>query len=316
MVAPVENPRTLMEAMRHFDPDRAESFVASIKWPEGPHCPKCGSVNVGHIKSRRRYQCREKGCRRQFGLMVNTIMEDSHLPLDKWLIAVWMIANCRNGISSYEIARTIGCKQQSSWHLLHRVRHVLAAEHTDKLQGGVEADSTLVGGLVVNMPRRRRKMVTSRHPHANKTIVHALRERRTGNVRAVVVQDETTETVSALLDANVDRNACLFTDSAHVYNAARRALGFAHKTVNHGRKEYVRGEVHVNGCENFFNCLRRAVKGTYIRPSPEHLAAYVGEAVYRFNVRKESEWVRFNKAMQLIVGKRLTYSALTGGAIR
>src|SRR5215470_5928402 len=110
-----------MAAVRYFTPERATEYVKSIKWPHGPVCPKCGSVNVGEIKSRARFQCREKECRAQFSLTTGTIMEASHMPLEKWIMAVWMIANCRNGVSSCEIARTIGCKQQSAWHLLHRV---------------------------------------------------------------------------------------------------------------------------------------------------------------------------------------------------
>ena len=182
------------------------------------------------------------------------------------------------------------------------------------LTGIVEADSTLVGGLLKNMPHERRARLKSRNPRAGKTIVHALRERRTGNIRAGIILGETHVELRELIEENVEPGSCLHTDSSHAYKGMK--LDYIHHSVNHTRGEYVRDDVHVNGCECFFNTLRRGLKGTYIHASPEHLTAYVDEAVYRFNVRSETEWERFNRAMHLIVGKRLTYKDLTGGAIR
>lgn len=315
MVALKKNPNTLLQAVRHFDPDTAESYVKGIKWPGGACCPECGSVNVGEIKSRRRYQCREKGCRKQFSLLTGTIFEGTHLRLDQWIMAVWMIVNCRNGVSSCEIARTIGCKQQSAWHLLHRVRHCLQHAASEKLTGTIEVDATLVGGLTKNMPLKRR-MKQGPGPRANKTVVHAMRERQTGQVRAGVVANEAGSEMREVVTKNVEVGSMLHTDSSPAYTWAK-AEGYYHASVNHSAGEYVRdGEITVNGCENFFNCLRRALKGTYIRPAGGHLGAYVDEAVFRFNVRQESEWDRFEAAMRLVVGKRLTYSELTNGATR
>lgn len=315
MVAENKRPTTLMAAVRYFDPDTAERFVESIKWPKGPVCPKCGSVNVGYIKSRRRHQCREKECRRQFSLTTGTIMEATHLRLDQWIVAVWMIINCRNAVSSCEIARTIGCKQQSAWHLLHRVREIMREDAGEKFSGGVEADATWVGGVVKKMPMSRRVKFINKGPQFGKTFVHAIRERSTGRVRAEIVARESRAEMERVINANVEPGSFLYTDSSGAYNWVKRA-GFGHATVNHMGGEYVRGAATTNGCENFFNCLRRALRGTYIRPSPDHLQAYVDEAAYRFNVRELSEWERFERAMRQIVGKRLTYSELTGGAVR
>src|SRR5882762_847824 len=311
-----KTPTTLLAAMRHFDIKTAARYVAAIKWPDGPFCPKCGSIKVGHIASRNRYQCKEKGCRKQFSLTTDTIMESTHLRLDQWLVAVWMIANCRNGVSSCEIARTVGCKQQSAWHLLHRVRHIFAQANDGQISGTIEADSTLVGGIVKFMSHERRQEHGRKGPYSNKTIVHALRERSTGNVRAEILPQESGKAIRELMQKHVEEGSFVYTDSHAVY----RNLGdlFMHATTNHKRGQYVRGagEIHSNGAENFFNCLRRSLKGTYIKATAEHLQPYVDEAVFRFNVRKESEWTRFDTAMRLIVGKRLTYSELTGGAIR
>lgn len=310
-------PQTLLAAVRYFsNPEVAERFITRCKWPDGePCCPECGSVNVGRIKSRNRYQCREKECRKQFSLLTGTIMEGTHLKLDQWLVATWLIVNCRNGVSSCEIARTIGCKQQSAWHLLHRVRHVLKPEREARVAEVAEADTTFVGGIIGNMPKARRAKAKNRHPHTGKTTVHAIRDRQTGRVRAQVIKRETSAKMRTVINRNVAKGARLYTDSAHTYAWAGRE-GFSHETVNHTAEEYVRGEVSVNGCENFFNCLRRGLKGTYIRPTPGHLQAYVDEAVYRFNVRTETEWDRFEGAMRQIVGKRLTYGKLTRGCVR
>jgi transposase-like protein len=318
VIAQNRKPNTLLAAVRYFDADTATAFVQSIKWSDGPFCPKCGSVNVGHIQSRGRHQCREKGCRKQFSATTGTIMEATHLKADQWMVAVWMIVNCRNGVSSCEIARTIGCKQQSAWHLLHRVRHILQQDTSEPMRGTVEADGTIVGGLVKNMPKRRRARFTRTHgrgPRAGKAVVHAIRERSSGRVRACVLTGESADELRRVIGESVKPGSRLLTDSANTYSWIRSA-GYFHQTVNHAEDEYVRDDVTVNGCENFFNCFRRALKGTYIRPSHGHLSAYVDEAVFRFNVREDSEWERFEKAMQRIVGKRLTYSELTGGAVR
>lgn len=315
MVCSKKNPTTLMGAIRHFDSETSTRYIEGIKWPCGPCCPECGSINVGRIKSRNRYQCREKGCRKQFSLTTDTIFEATHLRLDQWVVAVWMIVNCRNGFSSCEIARTIGCKQQSAWHLLHRVRALMAQDDSRRMTGIVEADTTLVGGIFKNMPRKRRAKITSRDPRAGKAIVHAVRERKTGIVRAEVIERDTQADTQEVITRHVEVGSRLHTDSATTYKWARRA-GYDHETVNHNADEYVRGDVTTNGAENFFNCLRRAAKGTYFRPSHEHLQAYVDEAVFRFNVRHETEWDRFDAAMRRVVGKRLTYSRLTDGAVR
>jgi len=304
-----------MAAIRYFDRDAAYLYIESIKWPDGPCCPKCGSINVGKIKSRNRHQCREKGCRRQFSLTTGTIFEGTHLGLDQWMAAAWMIANCRNGVSSCEIARTIGCKQQSAWHLLHRVRHLMKQDDDRMMSGTVEADTTLVGGIFKNMPRKRRAKITSRHPHAGKAIVHAVRERRTGMIRAEVIPTDTQFTTQEVISRNVQPGSRLHTDSATTYKWARKA-GYDHETVNHNIHEYVRGDVTSNGCENFFSCLRRTAKGTYIRPSKGHLQAYVDEAAFRFNVRNETEWDRFHSLMKRVVRNRLSYNELTDGATR
>jgi ISXO2-like transposase domain/Transposase zinc-ribbon domain len=309
MVAENTTPSTLLAALRHFDPDTADAYVRSIKWPDGPCCPKCGSVRVGEIKSRRRFQCRERECRHQFSLIADTIFAGTHLRLDQWIAGVWMIVNCRNGVSSCEIARAIGCKQQSAWHLLHRVRYVIQQAHAGQMHGEIESDESFVGGLLKFMTGERKERARAR----GKAIVHALKERSSGTVRAEVLPAARTEFVRDAVLENVAENAILYTDESHLYDWADGV--YIHESVNH-QERYVDGRCHTNGLECFFNTLRRGLKGTYIRATPGHLQAYVDEQVYRFNHRHLTDWERFDGAMRLIVGKRLTYSELTGGAVR
>jgi len=302
-----------MEAVRYFsNPEVAEEYAASVKWSDGPVCPKCGSVNIGRIKSRSKFQCREKGCRRQFTVKHDTIMEDSPLPIDKWLVAIWMIANCRNGASSCEIARTLGIKQQSAWHLLHRVRYAMRSGYHHRLNGVVECDETFVGGRFKNMPAKRREAKRAEFGHKGKTAVQVFLERG-GEVRGRVIPRANRKHLQAGVRQHVEPGAKLYTDAATAYSSLRGE--YDHEWVNH-MKEYVRDAVHVNSCENFFSLLRRGLKGTYVAVEPKHLERYVDEQAFRFNHRKESDWMRFDRLVRRIVGKRLEYRVLTGGAKR
>lgn len=309
-----QTPKNLMQAIRLFaDADLAERYVASMKWPDAePICSKCGSINVGRIKSRRRYQCREKQCRAQFSVTTGTVMESTHLRLEQWLLAVWMIVNCKNGVSSCEIARNVGCKQQSAWHLLHRVRHIMRQERDMQFVGLVEADDTVIGGLAKFKHRRKNDLFDNYYKKNQKICVHAIRERKSGQVRAEVIKHRGDR--KRHIHTHVALGSWLCTDS----HASYQKMGerYVHSAVNHSEREYVRDFTHVNGCENFFNCLRRGLKGTYIRASKQHMQAYVDEQVYRFNTRTDSEWSRFDNVMRRIVAKRLTYSKLTGGKRR
>jgi transposase-like protein len=319
MIAERKNPATLLEAMRHFDCETARRYLESIKWPQGAFCPKCGSVNVGTIASRNGMrQCREKGCRCQFSLIKGTIMEGTHLRLDQWCMAVWMIVNCKNGVSSCEIARSIGCKQQSAWHLLHRVRHLLEQDFSQPMgannASAVECDSTFIGGLLKFMPYERQQRAMAKGKWG-KSVVHAVKERQTGRVRAEVIDPDLEKTAKDFVREHVAPGTTVYTDSGSEYKWLTKG-GYRHEAVNHKAMEYVRGSVHTNGLESYFNCVRRGLKGTYIATSPEHLQAYVDEQTFRFNHRHETDWERFSATMALVVGKRLTYETLTYGATR
>jgi transposase-like protein len=318
-------PRTLQEAIVYFsDPQRAFDYAVSLRWPNGKvHCPRCGSESNYFIKTRSLWLCR--GCNRQFTLKVNTIFEDSALGLDKWMTAFWMLVNCKNGVSSMEIHRTLGVTQKSAWFMLQRLRtalHNRTFGSTTKLGGPdseVEADETFVGGKVSNMHKsRRQKFVEQEGFHGaatGKAIVHGILDRNLRQVRATVVPDVKRETLQNVLLRNIKYGTKVYTDDAVAYTRDMN-WRFVHDFVNK-TESYVKGRVHVNGMENFWSLLKRGLKGTYVAVEPFHLFRYVDEQVFRYNNRKDGENKlndsdRFKRAMSQVAGRRLTYSELTG----
>ena len=306
-------PQTLLEAVRYFsDLDVCHVYMRRIKWPDGKLCcPKCESRNIGEIATRRTLKCRD--CGRQFSVKVGTIFEDSPLGLDKWFVAVWCIANAKNGISSHELGRALGVTQKTAWFMLHRIRKAMEVGRIDKFDGPAEADTTYVGGKAANMHKHKReKKITGRGP-VDKTAVHGVLQRgdneKPSQVHAVVLGEETGEKLMREVRRNVRYSGTIYTDSAHAYGGL--ALTHIHQAVDHSVR-YVLGKVHVNGLENFWSLLKRTLNGTYVAVAPFHLYRYVAEQVYRFNMRRTDDARRFHAAMLNTPGKRLTYRLLTG----
>ncbi len=317
----MNHPRTLQEAIRYFtDPDNALAYMVRLRWPDGVvTCPKCGRTDVVFLKNQRKWQCKSTHDHRQFSAKVGTIFEDSPIPLDKWLTAVWMLSNCRNGISSYEIGRTIGVTQKSAWFMLHRIRLAMQGKSTVKLGGGggeVEADETFIGGKARNMHKsvRMRRIQGQGFNVEDKTTVMGILERG-GKIRAHVVPDRRKETLQPIVREHVNAGAALFTDELVGYQGL--AGEYEHKIVDHATR-YVDGKVHTNGMENFWSLLKRGLGGTYVSVEPFHLFRYLDEQVFRYNNRKNDnnkpipDAQRFELAMSNILGKRITYAALTG----
>jgi transposase-like protein len=306
----MDTPQTLLEASRYFsDLDRCEAYMAEIRWPEGkPYCPSCGADRIGAVKTRRLLRC--KDCRRQFSHKVGTIFEDSPLGLDKWFVAVWSIANCKNGISSHELSRALGVTQKTAWFMLHRIRKAMETDDFTKFNGPAEADTTYVGGLAANMHKARRERVIRGRGAIGKKAVHGVLQRSTedspSRVRATVLEGEDNQE-RAHVGRSVALGAQVFTDDARAYDALGST--FAHQAVDHSR-EFVRGHVHTNGIENFWSVFKRALKGTYIHVAPFHLFRYTTEQVFRFNARKGNDADRFREALAGVFGRRLTYRLL------
>jgi len=316
----MEQPCTLMEAVRFFsDADRTLATMVSLRWPEGVHCPTCGRTDVRFIATRRLWECKEKHPRKQFSAKVGTIFEDSPLSLDKWFIAIWSVANCKNGISSYELGRAIGVTQKSAWFMLHRIRLAMQTGSFIKMTGTTEGDESFFGGALKNMHEPKRKAVkASTGPYGSgKAIVMGLLERtsdrRASRVRALMVKDTTKRNLQKFIRETVEPGSEIMTDSWRSYQGLER--DYLHAKVNHRVQEYVRGNVHTNGIENFWSLLKRTVRGTYVSVEPFHLQRYVEEQVFRFNERKDDDGGRFRKVLGSVAGKRITYKALIGHAI-
>jgi hypothetical protein len=232
--------------------------------------------------------------------------------MSKWLSAIWLLINCKNGISSYELHRALTVTQKTAWFMLHRIRAAIKAKSFDKkLAGIVEADECFIGGLFKNMHEKKREEIRAANtPHKRggigKTIVQAVIQRN-GDVRAQIIDDLSVEARLAFLRANVEEGSQLMTDEG--YSAAEFGESFVHDFVNH-EIEYVRGNVYTNNVENFWALLQRTISGTYVSVEPYHLSAYVDEQSFRFNQRKDNDAGRFLRAMAMFPTARLTYKEL------
>jgi transposase-like protein len=313
-------PKTLLEAMRHFaDPDVCQDFMVNLRWPSGTiTCPTCGREDVRYISTRRLWECKDKHAKRQFSVKVGTIFEDSPIPLDKWLATIWMIANAKNGVSSYEIHRAIGVTQKTAWFMLHRIRLAMQDKSFDRMGGEVEVDETFIGGKARFMHKERRERIRGQARRASligKTAVIGLLERHGpaghSHVRTRVIPDTGRRTLQAVVRRNVVAGASVFTDAHPSYILLRDA--FAHEVIDHA-ESYVRGRVHTNGLENFWSLLKRAIKGTYVSVEAFHLFRYLDEETFRYNTRKGGDGDRFGRVARSIIGKRLTYNGLIGAS--
>lgn len=306
----MRTPTTLLEAVTYFsDPNTCREFMVNLRWPDGiVTCPHCGSTEPRFMEKRGIWQCKNKECRKQFSVKVGTIFEDSPLPLQKWLPVLWLLANAKNGISSYEIHRAIGVTQKTAWFMLHRVRLAMQTESFCKLQGEVEVDETYIGGKARNMHKARRAEKIKGTGGMGKTAVMGLLERH-GEVRTKVVPNVRRDTLQPEVRKHVEPGSAVFSDDLHSY----RGLGdeFVHEVVNHA-EEYVRGRVHTNSLENFWSLFKRTVNGTYVSVEPFHLFRYLDEQEFRFNSRKTNDADRFLYVASAVSGKRLTYRELIG----
>jgi transposase-like protein len=309
-------PKTLQQAIRYFSDEQVcIDTIAALRWPKGPVCPKCEGTEHYYLATQKRWKC--KKCAKQFSVKVGTIFEDSPITLDKWLTALWMLVNCKNGISSYEVGRDLGITQKSAWFVLHRLRLALQAGSMAKLGGKgkhVEVDETFIGGAARFMhPERRKRMITERGVK-DKTAVMGILERG-GQVRANVIPTRRKHVVQAQIRAHVKAHSAIYSDALLSYQGLK-FQDFEHQVIDHAER-YVDGQVHTNGLENFWSLVKRGLKGTYISVEPFHLFRYLDEQVYRYNNRGSKEnpvndGDRFQLALSQIAGKRLTFAEVTG----
>ncbi len=318
----MSNPRTLVEAVKFFSvPQNCLEYLVARRWPNGVTCPSCGSEGVYFDKSRMGWICKTKHPLRKFSLKTGTIFEDSPLGLDKWLPCVWMIANMKNGVSSHEIGRSLGVTQKTAWFMLHRIR--LAMQDTNsggKLGGEVEVDETFIGGKARNMHavKRKRLGISQSKSMIGKVAVMGLLERHTkddggAQVRFKVIANRKKHQLEAVINEHVEAGATLYTDALRSYDRMGER-GYVHHVIDHA-EAYVDGQIHTNGCENFWSLLKRGLKGTYVSVEPFHLFRYLDEQAFRFNHRRDmNDADRFSMAISGIVGRRVTYADLIGPA--
>jgi transposase-like protein len=316
----MDSPKTLQEAIQIFgDYDKCREFMAFLRWPDGKvRCPRCDSEKIGYLGKARVYVCYAGHEKAKFSLKVGTVFEDSPIALEKWLPAVWMLVNDKNGISSWELHRALGVTQKTAWFMLHRIRAAIKSGGFEKLGGPdggpVEVDETFVGGAKRFMHASKKRRFSDTAKVDNKTAVMGFLDRNLRQVRARVVPNIKRETLQNEVLNHIHQGSKVYTDTASAYDRWRS--DFVHEMVNKA-ESYVRGQVHVNGLENFWSCVKRTLKGTYIAVEPFHLDRYLDEQIFRFENRATkdnplNDSDRFVYALSKIVGKRLTYSELTG----
>ena len=307
-----DNPQTLIEAVRYFsDQDVCLQFMVDLRWPDGVVCPRCASTQVGFVKTRRIWNC--KGCKEQFSAKVGTIMEDSPLPLTKWLPCFWFIANAKNGTSSCQVGRDIGVRQATAWFMLHRIRVAMAQGSIEKMSGTVEADESFIGGKASNMHKRQRKEKIHGRGTTGKEIVMGILERpkdpekAPSKVRTKHIKNTKSSTLHKAIAENVEHGSEVFTDAALGYDGLDHR--YVHRFVDHAQC-YVIERVHTNGLENYWCLLKRTIRGTYVHVNADHLNRYLDEQTFRFNERGGNDADRFATVLKSIVGRRLTYAQL------
>ena len=316
----MKEPKTLQEAITYFaNPDNCVAYLVAQRWPEGVVCPTCGRLDAAYVPMRRVWQCKSRHPKCQFSVKVGTIFEDSPIGLDKWLMAMWMVANCKNGVSSYEIHRALGVTQKTAWFLVHRIRLAMKDENTGKFgsDGPVEVDETFFGPDPRKMHNSRRLQLKKGLNAGSKAIVMGMLDRDARKVRAKVVPNVKRDTLQAEILNQIEKKSTVYTYGWAGYDALA-AKDYIHETVNHV-EEYVRGQVHTQGIDNFWSLLKRGLTGTYVAVEPFHLNRYVDEQAFRYNNRATpdnplNDSDRFALVVSQIVGRRITYAELTGKA--
>jgi hypothetical protein len=314
----MEAPKTLQEAIIYFaDFENCKNFVVNyLRWTDGVvKCPRCNSEKVFWIEKERVWKCYGKHDHAKFSMKTGTVMEDSAISVDKWLVALWLIVNCKNGISSCEMAKDLGITQKSAWFLNHRIRMAVHGGSFEKLSGHVEADETFIGGKARNMHVAQKQRRITGTGTKDKTAVMGILERGKdgkSRVRTSVIENRKKKAIQSEVRKHVEAGSALYTDFLLSYEGL--AGEYAHKVVDHA-VEYVRDNVvHTNGLENYWALLKRTISGTYVSVEPFHLFRYLDEQAYRFNNRDKelTDFDRFKLAASQMLGKRLTWNEATG----
>lgn len=305
----------------HFaDPETARLLLERMRWPNGAACPHCGGCDPYRIvssgksdkaRTTRKGLLKCRACRKQFTVTVGTVFEDSHIPLNKWLQAIYLLCSSKKGMSAHQLHRMLGMTYKSAWFMAHRLRYAMTQTPlVEKLAGIVEVDETYVGGKIKRGPQNRsmyqRRPTGHQRKLDNKIAVVALVERG-GRVRAFPMPRVTAENLREAIVEHVHKDARLMTDESPLYTHIGKHMGGGHETVKHSLQEYARGDVNTNTVEGFFSLLKRGINGIYHHVGKGHLGRYVDEFVFRYDHRKVTDGERAALAVLGAEGKRLTF---------
>jgi transposase-like protein len=298
--------------------DQARAYFEQTRWPNGRVCAHCGSVESKRLQGKAHrdglYKC--SGCGEQFTATINTILEDSHLPIRTWLMAFSILCSAKKGVSALQLQRQLGLgSYRSAWHLAHRIRHAMSRDPLKGLLGvgggTVEADESWVGGKPRKRTSKRQPGASRERPVPRKTRIVGLVE-RDGRARAHVIPDLTGPTLKAAVRAHVDPSARLMTDENHAYIGLGKEFAGGHEVVNHSAYEYARGDATTNTVEGFFGLFKRGVMGSFHHISEKHMDRYLNEFSFRWDLRKVTDSERTVEAIKASEGKRLMYRVPIG----
>ena len=297
---------TVVQLMDMFpDETAARQWFEQMFWNGDRCCGHCGSLSTSEVPSEKPmpYWC--GGCRSYFSVRTGTVLERSHVPLRKWVIAIYLELTSLKSVSSMKLHRDIGVRQATAWFMLHRIREAWKVPGGNSFAGPVEVDETFVGGKARNMHAHKRKQVIKGRGAVGKTAVVGAKDRATNRVTAAVIDNVDQPTLQGFVAENVEPGAKVYTDDHGGYVGLPN-----HETVRHSVKEYVNGQAHTNGIESFWATLKRAHKGVFHKMSPKHLQRYVTEFAGKHNVRDEDTLAQMVVVAAGLVGKRLMYRDL------
>ena len=277
----------------------AEKWFERIFWSNGRVCPHCGSIRT-HEAGHNNMPFRCSDCRGYFSLLTGTLMENTKVPLQKWVFAIYLELTSLKGISSMRLHREIEVSQKTAWYMLHRIRAGLLPKNVELFTGEVEVDETYMGG-------KKKKHIKGRGS-VGKTIVAGVKERKTGKIKAHVIPNIKKTTLHPFIKRNVAADTTVYTDDLRSYHG----IPFKHSTVAHSVGEYVRERAHTNGIESFWNSIKKAYHGTYHWFSAKHMDSYVGQFVAKHNFRDYDTEEIMRKTVQGMIGRRMTYDKLIG----
>lgn len=284
------------------DEDKAFELLIQLRWNGKPKCVHCGNdekVYVLNVKKAKRKVLKCSKCRKQFSALIGTIFEGSHIPLSVWLQAIYSMCSSKKGVAAYQLHRELGITYKSAWFMCHRIRHAMTQEPLkSKLQGAIEVDETYVGGKGKGIKSR------GRNTDSKTPVVTVMQ--RDGDVRSFKVNNVKSSTLKKLISDNVDVQSDIYTDSFKSYKGLDKTFN-SHETVDHSKKEYARGIIHVNFSESYNSLLKRGLIGTFHHISYQHLDRYLSEFDFKWNTRHVTDGTRMIKAVKQIEGKRLMY---------